>query len=110
MMRYLFLTLLGFFGPALLMIFVRLLWNHVKMRWFTPQQKVEIIDITPIQDKKVSSWLIVIWLALSVACTAFLIHQMDEPKNTSTTYIPAHLDSTGKLVPAQHISQEEKEE
>ncbi len=103
MMRYLFFTLLGFFGPALLMLFVRLLWEHLKYKWLTRSKEPEIIDITPKPTHKPSRRFVFLWIAVSLVCTALLLWQLDNKPAQEQTYIPAHIDAEGNFVPAQTL-------
>jgi len=111
-MRYLFLTLLGFFGPALLMLLLRLTWFYMRAQW---QQKLskrqnepEIIDVTPIHKKRISKPFIFLWLLVSILCTAFLVWQIDDTPAPKQTYIPAHIDAEGNFVPAQVFKEKTK--
>jgi len=106
MIRYLLFTLIGFFGPALLMLFLRLLWAQCRERWLK-QKGEHIIDVTPIRKKTYSPWFIGVWLALSVSCTAFLIVSMDSKPASETTYIPAHIDASGQFIPAQQLNKKD---
>ena len=98
-MRYLFITLLGFFGPALVMLLLRLLWFQLKQRLFQKPNEPEIIDVSPINHKP-SSLFIAIWLAISIIFSALLIWKMDNNPARKNTYIPAHIDANGQFVPA----------
>jgi hypothetical protein len=104
MMRYIFFTLLGFFGPALIMLFLRLLWYRIRHQWLTRKQEPETIDVTP---KKPSGYpskrFIAMWIAISLACTGFLLWQLDNTPAPDHTYIPAHIDAEGNFIPAQTI-------
>ncbi len=106
MMRYLLFTLMGFFGPALLMLFFRLLWYRIRHQWLTRKQEPEIIDVTP---KKPSGYpskaFIALWLVISLICTGLLLWQLNEASAPASkqTYIPAHIDAEGNFVPSQLI-------
>jgi hypothetical protein len=108
MIRYFFFTLLGFFGPALIMLFLRLLWFRVRQQWSNNSQQPEIIDITPNVSHFPSRTYIILWFVISLSCTAFLIWQMDNTAATQHTYIPAHIDADGQFVPSQMIESEHK--
>ncbi len=105
-MRYLFFTLLGFFGPALLMLLLRLMWFHFRYRWLNQTAEPEIIDITPIHKKTPGRLFLISWLLISLACTAVLIWQLDDTPASKHTYIPAHIDAEGNFVPAKTLSPE----
>lgn len=111
-MRYLFLTLLGFFGPALLMLLLRLAWFYIRAQWLkklsTQQNEPEIIDVTPIHKKRIGKPFIFLWLLVSILCTAVLVWQMDNTPAPEQTYIPAHIDAEGNFVPAQVLKEKAK--
>ncbi len=103
MMRYLFMTLLGFFGPALLMLFLRLLWYRVRYAWLSKKQEPEIIDITPTPKGRPSRLFISAWVAISLLCTGLLLWHMDDTPASEQVYIPAHINAEGDFVPAQTL-------
>jgi len=109
-MRYLLITLLGFFGPALLMFLLRLFWYQLRHQWLTKRNQPEIIDITPTHNKRPSKMFITTWLIVSVCCTALLLWQIDDSPANKQTYVPAHVDAQGNFVPAittqEHPTQE----
>ena len=111
-MRYLFLTLLGFFGPALFMLLLRLTWFYIQAKWLKnlskQQNKPEIIDVTPMHKKRIRKPFIFLWLLLSVVCTALLIWQIDDTPAPEQTYIPAHIDTEGNFVPAQVLKEKKQ--
>ncbi|MCF6207934.1 MAG: hypothetical protein L3J61_00900 [Ghiorsea sp.] len=111
-MRYLFLTLLGFFGPALLMLLLRLTWFYLRAKWLAKlsrqRNEPEIIDVTPIHKKRISKPFLFLWLLVSVICTALLIWQIDDSPAPEQTYIPAHMDAEGNFVPAKILKEKTK--
>ena len=104
-MRYLFLTLLGFFGPALLMLLLRLTWFYLRAKLSRQRNEPEIIDVTPIHKKRISKPFLFLWLLVSVICTALLIWQIDDSPAPEQTYIPAHIDAEGNFVPAKTLKE-----
>lgn len=100
MMRYFFFTLLGFFGPALLMLFLRLLWFRLRQQWLSRRNEPEIIDITPQHSHYPSRLFIMAWITVSLACTGALIWFLDDTPAIEKNYIPAHIDAEGNFVPA----------
>ncbi|MDX8383840.1 MAG: hypothetical protein R8M45_07150 [Ghiorsea sp.] len=98
-MRYLLITLLGFFGPALVMLILRLLWFQLKQRVLKRRNEPEVIDITP-NTRKPSQLFIVTWLTISILCSALLIWEMDSQPASKNIYIPAHIDANGQFIPA----------
>ncbi len=109
MMRYIVFTLIGFFGPALVLLFMRLLWQWIRHQWLARKQAPEIIDVTPNDSRYPSRLLIASWLLLSLLFTGFLLWQLDKTSEQAPkhTYIPAHIDAEGNFVPAQIIEQEQ---
>ncbi len=103
-MRYLIFTLLGFFGPALLMLLLRLIWWRIRYRLLRNNSEPEIIDVTP--KHKPGRLFMLSWLLISIICTALLIWQMDDSPAPEQVYIPAHIDAYGNFVPAQTIRPE----
>ncbi|MDQ7005333.1 MAG: hypothetical protein Q9N67_10610 [Ghiorsea sp.] len=103
MMRFLLITLLGFFGPALIMLFLRLLWYRIRYNWFAKSNEPEIIDITPSSSHRPSRWFIAAWIIISLLCTGFLLWQMDDTPASKQIYIPAHIDAEGNFVPSQTL-------
>jgi hypothetical protein len=99
MIRYLFFVLLGFFGPALIMLFIRLLWYRIRHQWLVKRNEPEIIDITPGHSHVPSRVFILSWLAVSLICTGLLIWQMDDTPATKQNYVPAHINAEGDFVP-----------
>ncbi len=110
MMRYFFFTLLGFFGPALIMLFFRLLWLHLKYKWQTRSKEPEIIDVTPKPSHRPSRRFIFAWIAVSLICTGLLLWQLDSEPAPEKIYIPAHIDAEGNFVPAQTIIKPKSDE
>ena len=102
-MRYLFFTLLGFFGPALFMFLLRLIWYRIRYQILIKRHEPEIIDVTPRPEKGFSRRFILSWIAISIVCTAFLIWQMDDSPAEKITYIPAHIDADGNFVPSETL-------
>ncbi|MDQ7001148.1 MAG: hypothetical protein Q9N02_00480 [Ghiorsea sp.] len=111
-MRYLLLTLFGFFGPALLMLLLRLTWFYLRAKLYeklTKQSKEpEIIDVTPIHKKPISKPFIFLWILVSIICTALLIWQLDDNPAPEYVYIPAHIDAEGNFVSAQTLEEKRK--
>jgi len=107
MIRNIILTLLFFFGPALLMIVLRNVFLFWKFKRNLSRQHPDIIDITPAQHQQtppsrfflasaITVGLIVAWLAWSQ------MHSL--PPHEGLQYVPAHINQEGKLVDGQYIS------
>jgi len=107
-MRYLFFTLLGFFGPALFMFLLRLIWYRIRYQILVKRHEPEIIDVTPRPEKGFSRRFVFLWIATSLICTGLLIWQMDNSPAEKQTYIPAHIDAEGNFVPSQTFKSKEK--
>lgn len=107
MIRYFFFMLLGFFGPALIMLFLRLLWYRLRHQWLVRRNEPEIIDITPGHSHIPSRLFILSWLAVSLICTGLLIWQMDDTPAIKQTYIPAHIDAEGNFIPGKTLKNQQ---
>ncbi|MDX8387597.1 MAG: hypothetical protein R8M46_03555 [Ghiorsea sp.] len=103
-MRYLLFTLLGFFGPALLMLLLRLIWMRIRYAITQKKAEPEIIDVTP-KKSGIHVWFIIAWLIISITCTAFLIWKIDDTPASQQTYIPAHINAEGTFVPATTLDE-----
>ncbi len=105
MIRQIFITLLFFFGPALLMMLLRnvfLFWQFKRQR---RRQQPDVIDITPKHQAGSPSrfflasvltvGLIFAWLAWSQMYQESSVQHMQ--------YVPAHLDQHGQLVDGHYV-------
>ncbi len=108
MIRMLLLTLLFFFGPALLMfaahratMILRLWWRG---RQYRQQQDEGVIDITPTNGTSMRPGGVFIAASIMVATAcAFIAWQstQQQPTTQKNHYTPAYLDANGQLVPYQ---------
>ncbi|HKI62068.1 MAG TPA: hypothetical protein VKA31_07225 [Mariprofundaceae bacterium] len=105
MIRNILVAIVFFFGPALLLFMLRngllllRLWlYHRRQRSSNP----EVIDITPVPEKKGASrwfYLLALLLGLAGAVSAFMYLQAADSE--SRHYVPAHIGSDGKVVPGK---------
>jgi len=106
MIRQIFITLLFFFGPALLMMVLRNVFLFWQFKRQYRRQHPDIIDITPPKHQATSPsrffWasaltvgLIFAWLAWSQMYRETSVQHMQ--------YVPAHLDKNGKLVDGHYV-------
>ncbi|MDQ6993928.1 MAG: hypothetical protein Q9M31_10660 [Mariprofundus sp.] len=102
MIRNIFLTLIFFFGPVLLMFMLRniLLLLRIWLVARAERSDPEIIDVTPVEKQSAPRWfyLAAILLGLATAINGFIYLQKVD--NQITQYIPAHVNEQGELVPS----------
>jgi len=105
MIRNIIVSLLFFFGPALLMFVLRNIFFLWKFRKETKKHQPDIIDITPQKPAAPSHFFLasVITIGLISAYFAYTQLTMDSPSQ-KTQYIPAHINAQGELVPEQRIT------
>jgi len=106
MIRNIIVTLLFFFGPALLMFVLRNIFLFWKSRKAMQKQQPDIIDITPTGPTSPSRFFLasVIAVGLTSAYLAYTQLTMDNPTHQQMQYIPAHINTQGELVPEQRIT------
>jgi len=101
-MRFVLVSLLFFFAPVialfalrylLLMLRIRSAWQHAR------DAEGKIIDITPRQPQPASRVFIVLAVLVGIACAALVWSRMHENSAPEGTYVPAHVDTQGHLVP-----------
>ena len=105
MIRNSIISLLFFFGPALLMLLLRNVFLFWQFRQRINKQHPDIIDITPKHQKTppsrfflasaITVGLIFAWLSWS--------QMHDHPSPETRQYIPAHIDKDGNLIDGRHI-------
>ena len=106
MIRNIFISLLFFFGPALLMIVLRhmfLLFKIWLMLRKQQRQTEHVIDITP-RPSPTSPGKIFILASFIVGllCASWVWYEMSTPDTLQQRYIPAQLDAHGKLIPGHY--------
>jgi len=105
MIRNIIVTLLFFFGPALLMFVLRNIFLFWKLRRTVEKRQPDIIDITPKKPSAPSHFFLasVIAVGLISAYLAYSQITMDSAV-PQTQYIPAHINAQGELVPEQRMA------
>ena len=106
MIRNIFITLIFFFGPALLMFVIRhffllfKIWRTVRKQ----QTQNTIIDITPHPARTSPGKVFIIAsLLVGLMCATWVWSQMANTSGqTEVQYIPAHIDATGKVIPGHY--------
>jgi hypothetical protein len=106
MIRNIFVTLIFFFGPALLMFVVRNVFLFWRAKHAQKKQEPEIINITPSNQTPPSRFFLASAIAVGFIFAFFAWSQLsDTSPITNQTYIPAHINAQGDLVPQQRIPQ-----
>jgi len=103
MFRNILISIFFFFGPAVLMLILRnavllmLLYARNRQRRAREQ---DVIDITPVNQKRVPNWFYIGVVLISLACavSVFIVLQYS-PDAEQKQYVPAHTDSSGHIVP-----------
>ncbi|MDQ6954260.1 MAG: hypothetical protein Q9M20_02325 [Mariprofundaceae bacterium] len=105
MIRNIIVTLVFFFGPALLMLVLRNIFLYWKTRHFdSKQQGEDIIDITPVSPTAPSHFFIVTALLVGLISAYLVYGQLtSQGEKVDMKYIPAHINAQGDLVPEQYI-------
>ncbi|MDQ6965260.1 MAG: hypothetical protein Q9M13_10115 [Mariprofundales bacterium] len=108
MIRQLFITLLFFFGPAILTLVIRhlLLLIHIARQRRYHRDTPDIIDITPLSPGRAPRWFIVAALLIGFACAWFAWWSLADRPAAATRYIPAYVDDAGQIVPGRWESAE----
>lgn len=108
MIRMLLVTLLFFFGPALLMFALHRLTMIFRIWWRIRQHqknKMEnIIDLSPNDNTafiRPGPFFITASIIVAMLC-AFIAWQnmQGKPETRKSTYVPSHLDADGRLIPS----------
>jgi len=98
MIRNIFVTLLFFFGPALLMFVLRnmfLAWRHRRIH-----KKSNVIDITPIDPSSPSRFFVMSAVTVGIIFAYLAWSQINyHDGSRGTQYTPAHINAQGELVP-----------
>ncbi|MDX8395131.1 MAG: hypothetical protein R8K22_01815 [Mariprofundaceae bacterium] len=107
MIRSIIISALFFFGPALLMFMLRNMFLMLKI-WLKARnqkavQEAEVIDITPEKPSSPSTLFVTAAIIVGVVCAVLAWQEMTAPADDQRTYIPAHTDSQGKIIPGQYI-------
>jgi len=106
MIRQLFITLLFFFGPAILTMVIRhlLLLIHIAMKRRYYQNNPEIIDVTPQNPGHAPRWFVVAAMLIGFACAWLAWWALADQPAPVTHYLPAYMDASGSIVPGKVVS------
>ncbi|MBF0281447.1 MAG: hypothetical protein HQM07_02605 [Zetaproteobacteria bacterium] len=103
MIRNFFLSLLFFFGPTLLIFILRNAFYILQHRRQQRANGVEIIDITPSEHGAPSPKFIALAITIGLIFAYLSWHQVSSPDENGRTYVPAQMNSEGKIVPGYYI-------
>jgi len=108
-MRVLFLSMLFFFGPGLLLLMLRGLFRLYRYRLL--QQRMhhagEVIDISPHHPlAPPSRWFIALAVGLGLFAALWAWRNFSAEPNTDSVYRPAYLDAYGEVVPGEVMPKE----
>ncbi|MDQ6951384.1 MAG: hypothetical protein Q9M26_06945 [Mariprofundales bacterium] len=106
MIRQLFISLLFFFGPALLVVVIRhlVILLHLAIRSGRHQHDPEIIDITPTSPGRPPRWFLLAAILIGFFCAWFAWWSLANPPEPSTHYVPAYTDSNGQVIPGKVVT------
>jgi len=104
-MRMLFLTLVFFFGPALLMFALHRVVMVARYWWMMRklQHQNDVIDITPLPPRRRPGAVFIVVSMIVASSFAGLAWQrmQSTPKEMPSQYVPAHIDAYGNIVPGK---------
>ncbi len=104
MIRNIIVTLLFFFGPALLMFVLRNVFLFWKLRRTMETRQPDIIDITPKSPSAPSHFFLASVIAVGLISAYFAYTQLTMDRAIpQTQYVPAHINAQGELVPGQRM-------
>jgi len=115
MMRQLLIVALFFFGPALLMLALRLLLLYLRWRlrlaierW---RMRREILTVHPVDAPRWRTPLGYLLLSMLVGLGAawWAWQSLQAPPPAKRIYLPAHLDPYGNVVPGRWVEVEPKQ-
>jgi len=105
-MRSLFVTILFFFGPLILMLVMRHLGLLLRLwllyRRAGRESEADVIDITPQKPRPPSKLFIVIAVLVGVVFAMLAYHRLTEPPAVQRHYVPAHTDASGRIIPGHY--------
>ncbi|MDQ6994463.1 MAG: hypothetical protein Q9M18_02565 [Mariprofundaceae bacterium] len=107
MIRNIMITLLFFFGPALLMILLRNIFLFWRFRRSLKHQRPDVINITPNQYQKTSPsrFFLASAIIVGLICTFLAWSQVHRlPPHDGLQYVPAHINQHGELVDGAYVS------
>jgi len=101
-MKSIFISLLFFFGPVLLMFVMRYLGLLLRI-WFVWRRQnkhgKDVIDITPQKPHPPSIWFIIFAVVAGLVISGLVWHRLTNESRPGGVYIPAHMDKNGNLAP-----------
>lgn len=114
MIRSIFVSVLFFFGPALLMFMLRNLFfltrAWLRLRKIQKKQEHEVIDITPHKHHgSPSLFFIITAIVVGLVCAILAWQEMRSGPEDRMHYVPAHVDESGKIVPGAMMPIKEPE-
>jgi hypothetical protein len=105
MIRNIIVSLLFFFGPALLMFVLRNIFFFWKFQKDIKQHQPDIIDITPQKAAAPSHFFLASVIAVGLISAYFAYSQLTtDSLEQNTQYVPAHINAQGELVPEQRLT------
>jgi hypothetical protein len=111
MIRSIFVSILFFFGPAILMFMLRNLFLFtrawLRLRRQRQQQEHEVIDITPHKHASPSMMFNIAAIVVGLICAFLAWQEMRSGPEVPMHYVPAHVDEHGKIVPGKLVPLEE---
>jgi nicotinamide riboside transporter PnuC len=105
MIRNILITLIFFFGPALLMFVLR--YFFLLFRWWLSMRRQakqnQIIDITPHPTKTSPGRLFIsVSVMIGLLCAVWIWFEMDKQAEPHVKYVPAYTDNNGQVVPGHY--------
>ena len=104
-MRAFIVTLLFFFAPIIMMFALRhlTLLLRIWLAWRRARKAgVDIIDVTPEKPHPPSRRFIVLAVLVGVICASLVWMRLGDTNGPQGTYIPAHTDAEGRIIPGHH--------
>jgi hypothetical protein len=102
-MRNILLSILFFFGPAMLMFLLRHLGILLRLwlvaRKAASQREADVIDVTPRKPHPPSTAFIVVTFVLSLVIAVLVWQRLSESPEVGRIYVPAHINEQGEIVP-----------
>ncbi|MFC1568001.1 hypothetical protein ACFL3K_02235 [Pseudomonadota bacterium] len=114
MIRSIFVSALFFFGPALLMFLLRNLFflsrAWLRLRRIQKMHEHEVIDITPHKHHgSPSMFFNITAIVVGLICAFLAWQEMSSGPEQRMHYVPAHVDTSGKIVPGAMMPMKEPE-
>ncbi len=104
-MKSLFISMLFFFGPVILMFVLRyfglLLRLWLMYRRARQESDANIIDITPEKPHPPSKAFIIIAILLGIGFAVLAYQRIGSAPDTHRQYVPAQVDEQGRVIPGR---------